>query len=350
MVPAMDRPPDPDLPAIPVIEVGAGGALALFQANPERAARLLAIGRDTYPTALVGVGEGLSRRWLARNANPYLPEIDAIDAALSGAGTYFLNVSYEWGCTVGLTAAPLGSDTSEACGRLVRTLDWRFDGLGAEIVAARFEAPAGPWINLTWPGFVGCVQAMAPGRFAACFNQAPFAARSGLFPLDWLAERTTVWRSAALPPAHLLRQVFESCPDYEAARASLIETPVAAPAIFSLSGRRPDQGCVIERLTDRAFVHEAPIAVTNHWLTSGLRGYSRGIESGRRQTLMTAGLADAGPDFAWLQPPILNETTRLAMVADAAAGRLWAVGYEAQRPVTRPLVLDAANGARRRSA
>jgi len=38
--------------------------------------------------------------------------------------------------------------------------------------------------------------------------------------------------------------------------------------------------------------------------------------------------AEFDPAFAWLQPPILNDFTRLAMVADAKEGRMIARGYE----------------------
>jgi hypothetical protein len=44
---------------------------------------------------------------------------------------------------------------------------------------------------------------------------------------------------------------------------------------------------------------------------------------------------DLDTDFGWLTTPVLNPRTRLAMVADAKAGRLVAQGYEAARPATR---------------
>ena len=47
------------------------------------------------------------------------------------------------------------------------------------------------------------------------------------------------------------------------------------------------------------------------------------------------------PDFSWLAPPVLNPTTRVVMVSDAAEGRLVAQGFEAMRPATAPLELAA---------
>ena len=42
-------------------------------------------------------------------------------------------------------------------------------------------------------------------------------------------------------------------------------------------------------------------------------------------------------DFDWLTPPILNDNTRLAMVADAKEGRIIARGYEKSGPATATL-------------
>ncbi|MGF1608492.1 MAG: hypothetical protein ACFCUQ_03795, partial [Kiloniellales bacterium] len=260
-------------------------------------------------------------------------------------GAHFLNLNYEWACTSAVTAGAKARQAGAgpaAPPRLLRVLDWSLEGLGAAVVAARFAAPAGPWINLTWPGFVGCIQATAPGRFAACFNQAPMREHLRFLPVGWAAGRLRVWRSQGLPPAHLLRQVFESCRDYAAARAALTETPIALPAIFILAGARAGEGCIIERLEHAAFVHEGPEVVANAWLTAGLGGRSRRDDNAERRTQLSTALAkgQAGADFAWLRPPALNQTTRLALVAEPAAGRLAALGIEAGQPATQILHME----------
>ena len=62
--------------------------------------------------------------------------------------------------------------------------------------------------------------------------------------------------------------------------------------------------------------------------------------STRRFALLGGLELPTGDDgFGWLQSPVLNETTRLVMVADPGRGRLTARGYEAGVPVTRPLRL-----------
>ena len=208
------------------------------------------------------------------------------------------------------------------------------EGLGANILAVRRAGAAGPWIDLTWPGFVGSIQGLAPGRFAAALNQAPQRRYAGVMVLDWAAGRLALWRRGGLPPAHLLRRVFEQARDYAEARALLAETPLALPTIFLLSGTAPEAGCIIERLEDQAFIREAPAAAANHWLQADERAQPRGQVSAERCRLMGERQSGAGADFAWLVPPILNPTTRLAMIAEPASGRLLAQGFEPAGPAT----------------
>ena len=54
--------------------------------------------------------------------------------------------------------------------------------------------------------------------------------RHAIRPVDWLNERVRVWRSRALPPAHLLRLVCDRCDTYEDARRVLSETLLCLPA------------------------------------------------------------------------------------------------------------------------
>ena len=63
--------------------------------------------------------------------------------------------------------------------------------------------------------YVGIITAIAPGRFAAAINQPPVLSYGAILPVDWLIECVRVWRSRALPPAHLLRLVCDRCETYE---------------------------------------------------------------------------------------------------------------------------------------
>ncbi|WP_193367116.1 hypothetical protein [Pelagibius marinus] len=324
--PAKPRDPQAVLPEIPLHAVAGPGDL--LHLEPARLAALITAAERRYPRPAIALADRLSQRWLERSANPYLEEIAAVAAALGRPGAHFLNMSYEWACTCSVGPSPDGR-----ANRLTRVLDWPFEGLGAELVAARQRGPAGDWINITWPGFSGSIQGLAPGRFAAAFNQAPLRRRSPSKVIDWACDRYGLWKSRALPPGHLLRRVFDEAPDFAAAKSMLAETPLALPAIFSLAGCEPGEQAVIERLEDHAVVHEGPQVAANHWNAADMPpARARGTVSDRRAEVMRAEAAAAGPDLAWLKPPVLNPTTRLALYAEPASGRLVAQGFEAAGP------------------
>ena len=230
------------LVTIPLMDLTDGGPVALFEERKAAAETLRTNGSAVVPSAALRPLDALSRHWFLRSRSPYVEEIAAI-AKFQPPGVWLLNLSYEWGCSTGVAADP-GSSGS----RILRTLDWPVRGLGREVVVARMHGRAGIYYNVTWPGFVGALTAMAPGRFSVAINQAPMV-RHGMvgYSLDWAINRIKLLQSRALPPAHLLRQVCETCRNYEEARDVLRETEIALPALFALGGMNGDG-----RLCDRA--------------------------------------------------------------------------------------------------
>ena len=328
----MDARSDPALPgapAIPLADALRAGSLAIVEAEPGRARDVMEAGRRHYGALALRLGDGASRRWLEKTANPYRDEIDTLAAHMGAPGCVLLNLSYEWTCTSGVGPAPGGEGS-----RLLRTLDWPLDGLGRNLVVAKRAGEAGAYYDVTWPGFVGVATAMAPGRFSAAINQPPMRRLTPSCGLDWVLNRWRVWRTRALPPAHLLRRVFDECRTYAAAKAMLSAASICVPAFFTLSGVAPGEGCVVERQEDRAAVHDAPASMANHWLSFDDRGWARGVDSARRLQAMEGLRESVGDDFSWVVPPILNETTRVAVIANAAAGRLLVQGWEADGPAT----------------
>lgn len=325
---------------IPVHDVGPEFPIETLDLELARAHALLDGATQAVPTSLLRVLDAVSRRWLAKQDSVHLREIDIISARLGRPGAYFLSVNYEWGCTCRVGPSPDGSSA-----RLVRVLDWVTHGLGRHVIAARVAGAAGPFVTLTWPGYTGILQAIAPGRFSAALNQAPMQPRVGHFQIDWAINRHRVWRMQHITAAHLLREVFETAPSFAAAKKMLAERPISAPAIFSLAGLKPSETVVIERTETQAHLHEGANAVANHWQAPGWRGHTRGIDSAGRACQMHSVPTDFDPSFSWLTRPILNWNTRLAMVADAAEGKLVARGYEVQgrtaAPATAPLALSA---------
>jgi len=315
-----------ELPHIPLIDLGSRPPAALVGEARTRLDDIMRLSLGHYGRLALRQGDRASRRWLKRNGNPYLGEIADIARHVAMPGAYLLNMSYEWTCTSGVGPDPEGETTA----RLLRTLDWPLDGLGRNVVVARVEAPAGAYYNVTWPGFVGVLTAMAPGRFAVSINQPPMRRHMGACWFDWLVNRVGVWRKSGLPPTHLLRRVFDRCETYVEASAMLAETPLCMPAFYTLSGIGPEEGCVIERTETEASVTPAPAAIANHWLALNEAGMARGIDSEGRLANMRSLLRQGthGADFAWVRPPILNATTRLSVYANATRGKLSVIGWE----------------------
>jgi len=324
------------LPKILVLDVGSDWVLETLVREPRRVHALLDAGSGRFPEIAVGLADRLSRRWLKRHDAQSLDEIDRIAARVGRPGAYFLNVSYEWGCTCRVAPA---SDGGSA--RLLRVLDWPDLGLGRYITAVRVASPVGRWLTLTWPGYTGVLQAVAPGRFAAALNQAPMDAATGVFPIDWLIARAQIWRRPYAPAAHLLRRVFETAKDFSEARRLLIETPIAASAIFSLAGIRSPETCVIQRRPNDAHVIDGPAVAANVWHGTSWTGRARGEANADRLEAMRHARTALDARFAWLRPPIMNERTRLAFIADAKTGDFLAQGFEPEGPATAVLRADA---------
>jgi hypothetical protein len=333
------------LPTIPVVT---GTTRDLLSQGLPAAHALLAEAERRYTSRGVRLADRISRDWLERSGNPYLAELDGLASVLGKPGLYMLNLSYEWGCTTGIDAGGA---------RLLRTLDWPFDGLGRHVAVLKTRGPAGAYWSVSWPGFAGVMTAVAPGRFAVAINQAKNWHGRFTRVMEWPVSRLAMLRSTAVPPAHLLRRACEETRDYATAVELLATVPVCLPVFFSVAGARPGEGCVIERWPDSAHIHSAHIhggalAVTNHWRFPGLRGkaapltvrldrltrYSRG--SLARHDAMLERL-DGGDDFAWLAPPILCRDTRLACVGEARRGHLAVVGIERMARATEIVTVSA---------
>lgn len=325
-----------ELPAIPVVDVGASFAMEIAEAVGE--ARVYAMLHDItrwVPDFVIRGADRLSRRWLQRHRSSYLTEIEALANRSRRPGAYFLNVNYEWGCTTAAKPSPDGGSA-----RLLRTLDWVVNGLGRHVVAARIASRFGRWTSLTWPGFTGVLQASAPGRFAAAINQPNIRKRTGLIPIDWALGKRDVWRSPHLQPVHLLRRMFEEAPDFAAARRMLETVPISTPAIYTLAGVRADEVCVIERRQATARTLTGCACAANEWQSPDWHpGHFRAWRNAPRLEAMQA--AAGTMDLSWLKSPILHRWTRLVVVADPAEGRMLAQGYETDGAATALLELGA---------
>lgn len=274
----------------------------------------------------------VSRAWLLRTPSPYVAEIAQIADIAGRPGVWFVNASYEWGCTTRIDAGPVPF--------LRRTLDWPFPGLGRHVEVALQDGGAGAYANVTWPGAIGVLTAIAPGRFAAAINQAPMFRRFdslALLPADFILNGLDVWRGQGRwPAAHLLRFAFDRCASYDEAVELLAETPLARPTLFSVVGAEPGQGCLIERTATEAVLHRGCGSIANDWHPDGRPRAGRWIPRGRfvrgmpdsSQRRMALDSHSSTTPFDWLAAPVLNGLTRLAVEASPATGELRVLGLE----------------------
>jgi hypothetical protein len=345
------------LPEIPVVDVREGGPIrhAIEGRARARALRDDCLAFFPQPSRpLLPVMDALARYWLTRARSPYASEVARIAEALAFPGIWFLNGSYQWCCT------SLARE-DEGVPWLLRTLDWPFPGLGRHVTVAHMAGPAGDYLNVTWPGYVGVLTAMAPGRFAAAINQAPLWRRTRhpwLRPYDIALNGLHTFATMRhMPPDQLLRHVCEECGSFAEARRRLETVPIARPAIFTLAGCAPGEACVVERTEEGAVTHETPAAAANDWLNPAEPWEARvggdmvltcsfadaaGNSRARREALAAWRGSAIRDSFAWVTPPVLNQFTRLAVEMCPATGTLGVVGYEAgadgepARPATQP--------------
>jgi hypothetical protein len=331
-----------DLVTIPLTDIRAGGPVRHAVEGRARARAL----RDDCLTwllppvrMLLPAMDALTRRWLKRSCSPYVAEIESVAAALGFPGVWFLNGTYEWGCT----AVARDEDGGPW---LARTLDWPYPGLGRHLEVARMRGAAGEFFNVTWPGYAGSLTASAPGRFAAVINQAPLWRRTSkpwLRPYDLAVNALRTWHVRFCPPDHLLRQVFEICRDFAEAKHRLEAVPIARPAIFTLIGCMPGERCVIERTEESFATRVDDTSAANDWL-HGSKPWEARVAAkllltssyeeaaahsrARREALWSWPQPFARADLAWVVPPVLNPFTRCAVEMCPARGTMRAAGYE----------------------
>ena len=337
------------LPSIAVVDVRDGGPVRHAR---ERAAGARALRDDClawFPALakpFVPWMDRLARTWLVRSGSPYIADIEAIAVALKFPGIWLLNGSYQWGCTA-LAREEGGAPW------LARTLDWPFPGLGRHAEVAHMRGPAGEYFSITWPGYVGVLTGIAPGRFAIAINQAPLWRRTRhpwLRFYDIAANALNTWRHVRhIPPDQLLRAVFEDCAGFAEARQRLERTPIARPVIYTLAGTRADERCVIERTEEGFATRESTTCAANDWLDAAAGWEGRvgadvvmtcspteaaAASRRRREALAAWNGSFACDSLGWVTAPVLNRFTRLAVEMCAATGALRVAGYECERDGT----------------
>lgn len=315
---------------IPFLDLREGGPVAHARARTHAAAAL----RDACLGKLAPVGnlclspvDRLASNWLSRSASRYRAELEYI-AEILGVGAVTLNMAYLFACTTQAYEGPDGLP------RIRRTLDWPFQGLGKAVEMTLQSGPAGGFYNATWPGAVGVLTAMAPGRFCAVINQAPMKRRtrgSLGFVYDAAVNlRNALASEGGWPPDHLLRYAFETCETFEDAVRLIAREPLARPTLFTLAGVRRGEIALIERTEEAARIYRGPVIVANDWQQpqQGWQARMSEVNNSARVALMRT-IEPGAPLFSWVTEPVLNRLTRLAVeMSSAGAGDFVARGYE----------------------
>ncbi len=231
-----------------------------------------------------------------------------------------------------LTIAALGCSTlalATAEGPvLARNLDWWPEALLAR-TSLRIVGRAGGRpriITAGWPGSIGVVTGLAPGRFALAINavSAP-------------DERA---RPTGYPVLLLLARVLEDAPDFDAALRLLTRTRLAAACLLTLVGVENHQRVVVERTPTRHALRRpasagAPLYTTNDYralyASAGALGQGLHETSCSRYDALTELLAALDPARAVADEQLLatlahrdviQEITAQHVIARPAAGEL----------------------------
>ena len=184
--------------------------------------------------------------------------------ALDFSGVWLLNASMQWGCTS-------RANEQDGVPWLLRTLDWPFHGLGRHTELARMSGDRRRFCQRDLARLCG----RADGNGAATLRRraqpgADVAADRGITGCGPAISPSMPCGSGRadgrMPPDQFLRQAFETCAIFDAARAALEETPCRAPVIYTLVGCAPRERCVIERTDDDFVTREDDTCAANDWV------------------------------------------------------------------------------------
>lgn len=267
------------------------------------------------------VFDTLSRRWLRARDSVLLSEIDAFALRLRRPGVYFLNLSFEWSCTVGVH--------SDSQGHVImkRAFDWGPRSLGPTVRVVERRGPR-PYAALTWPMFVGEATIVAPGRFSIALNRAP---GPGLWAEQWfravplrrLIDAVGFYRSRGEPPAHVLRRVAERAETSTEAIEMLSSAALCRNAIFVIAGIDLDTSGVIERRSGKVHFRPAPAVAANHFEVLH-RPYSPDSQS---RSAWMAQCLNAAESAHWCRWPVINPMTRFASQIEMPSGRHHSIAF-----------------------
>jgi acid ceramidase len=223
--------------------------------------------------ATVKAAVGTLHRLFGRH---YGDEVDELATLLGAtpAEIVLANIYYDLaagGCSTFVQPTPAGPPL------VARTRDWYLPRqlLRKHTTVFRVHAPCGPYATVSYPGLIGALTGIAPGRFAIAINYVRHASESG-----W-AKIAGRGLKGYWPTTWVVRQALDHAATFADAVRHLSRTPLLAPVMFTVAGTAPGEGVVIERTPDRAVFRrmgDSPVCVTNHYVSDDLIDSNEGIE------------------------------------------------------------------------
>lgn len=289
----------------------------------------------------------LGRNWLGRNDAGYMSEIDAVARHTNLPGAYILNLAYEVDllCTCNITE-------QEGQGPLMqRTLDWGFTTMGSTVLVAERAGMCGNYYDVTWPAMAGSLTVLCPGRFAIALNQAPMDLLYGKRESTAKLFNTLrgLFRSGRTPPLQLVRKICDSARDFDGAIALLRNALVTKECLISLVGPSAGQMARIEigKNGGVPIVTMGAGAFANDWIVHDPRWLPRpcadGFPNSKEENDLRAAMIQkykSAPNqthFGWLEAPILNKYTAIAVEISVRDNSLRLIGFEKEKAVTNEL-------------
>jgi hypothetical protein len=304
---------------------------ALLAAFREQARAAAAASGPAGRAGLLALRTALDALHRLRGA-PLAAELDGVAAVLGAprAEVLLANLAYDLAAVARLEGP--GCSTLVADGRPgplhARNLDWRFPG---ELLRRHLHAfsvrgaPAGPYVLIGWPGLVGALTAVAPGRFSVSVN---FVRLRG----EHVGRLVARLARGALPVPWAVRDALDHARNYDEAVARLSAAPLLAPAILAIAGATRGEGCVVERSASGFAIRpldlesRGAVCATNHYLAPGLAGRSVDYDAGSSFARLPAvaararGARDVASALAALAPTVQEPLTQHQVVMRAADG------------------------------
>lgn len=182
---------------------------------------------------------GIDPRWTVELAA--LADASGADRDALMLGNCFLDIGhFRNGCRQVLSVRGDGSVLH------AHNLDWNLAGIGQYWVSV-FRAPGGdgrlPTVHLGFPGMVGALDVINSEGVALSFNQLGFPRKESKMPVFLR-----------------MREIAETCPDFESAEAAILAMPPGMPFCIGLSHSKSGKIAVYERDADGTISKREPQA------------------------------------------------------------------------------------------